>query len=65
MTVLYHLSDITIIFPIMRHNQQKFIIKKKKKTAKVPEKGKKKNHRTGTQGKEYTNLKLTVNLSLS
>lgn len=64
MTVLYHLSDITIIFPIMRHNQQKFIIKKKK-TAKVPEKGKKKNHRTGTQGKEYTNLKLTVNLSLS
>lgn len=48
----------------MRHNQQKFIIKKKK-TAKVPEKGKKKNHRTGTQGKEYTNLKLTVNLSLS
>lgn len=49
----------------MRHNQQKFIIKKKKKTAKVPEKGKKKNHRTGTQGKEYTNLKLTVNLSLS
>ena len=30
MTVLYHLSDITIIFPIMRHNQQKFIIKKNK-----------------------------------